>query len=63
MPPHEQRVVEEAAELLDKSNKLHAFFSSSIFQGLDATNKDLLHRQHDAMLEYQSILQQRIALF
>ena len=37
LQPHEVRVVEERAELMDKITKLHTFMASKFYQTLDTT--------------------------
>jgi hypothetical protein len=63
MQPHQQRVVEEKAELDNKIQKLNAFFHSSIFSSLPEAEKDRMKRQVGVMEEYSSILQERINAF
>ena len=61
MKPHEQRVVQEAADLREKSIKLNAFVSSETFMSLVQEDRSLLHDQFLAMRDYYHILQKRIA--
>lgn len=62
--PHQQRVVEEKAELDDKLAKLKSFIDdSAIFEGLPAAEKERLVRQHSCMTEYSDILGERISHF
>jgi len=63
MLPHQQRVVDEATELKDKRDKLGAFFSTEIYNGLDEIDKGLLVAQHGAMVAYSNILDLRISRF
>jgi hypothetical protein len=63
LPPHQQRVIDERAELQDKTEKLAAFFGSPIFQRLGDAEKFRLRAQIDAMVVYGNILAQRIAAF
>jgi hypothetical protein len=63
IPPHQQRVIDEKAELDDKLTKLKAFFDTPIFAGLDPNEQDRLCAQSEAMGVYAEILAQRIAAF
>lgn len=63
LPPHQQRVIGEKAQLDDKIGKLAAFFSSDRYQGLDATEQERLTVQLGAMREYAGVLAERIAAF
>lgn len=64
MQPHQQRVVDEKAELENKVTKLNAFITSSlVFTDLDATQQGLLMAQVGAMNSYLEILNLRIASF
>ena len=61
--PHEQRVLQERAELNLDVNKLTAFFNSETFRGLSEIEKYVMFKQHTAMVEYRSALDLRINLF
>jgi hypothetical protein len=63
MQPHQQRVVDELAELEGKRTKLQAFFDTPICAGLPEDEQWRLARQHDAMETYGAILAERIAAF
>ncbi len=63
VPPHQQRVLDEKAELDDRSTKLQAFFSNPIFSGLPADEQDRLQKQAVAMQAYSEVLGERIAAF
>ena len=64
MKPHEQRVVDEKAELSERLEKLNDFISSSpIFEGLPEKDQSLLVSQKFAMSEYEAILTERISRF
>jgi hypothetical protein len=63
MVPHQQRVVNEKAELDEKREKLLAFFNTDLFRGLDQAEKDRLRTQHGVMGVYSEILHQRISAF
>lgn len=63
MAPHQQRVVDEKAELDEKREKLLAFFNTDLFRGLDQAEKDRLRTQHGVMGVYSEILHQRISAF
>ncbi|SDC66662.1 hypothetical protein SAMN05428966_10271 [Massilia sp. PDC64] len=63
MQPHQQRVVDEKAELDDKRSKLLNFTGTTVFTGLDAEERRRLLNQLDAMDVYSDILGERIAAF
>lgn len=61
---HQQRVVDEKAELDDNLAKLDAFIATSpVFRGLDAAEQHRLRQQSMAMTGYSHILGERIAAF
>lgn len=62
--PHEQRVVEEANELLDKAEKLSAFIASNpIFAKLPKEEQCRLKLQLVTMKGYYSVLAERVENF
>jgi hypothetical protein len=62
--PQEEMVIAEKRELDGKLNKLKAFIESNpVFKSLSASDRDLINRQYDAMVEYSIILTQRIDRF
>ena len=63
MQPHEQRVVDEAIDLLDKLSKLSDFLSTKRFSELPEGDRNLLMMQHNQMGAYYNTLQHRIARF
>jgi phosphate uptake regulator len=63
LQPHQQRVVDEKAELDDKLERLYKFFMSAIFEALDEDEKIRLTRQASIMKDYSLILGERIAAF
>lgn len=63
MQPHQQRVVDERADLDARLAKLGAFFETPIFSSLDADEQWRLRQQHDAMAAYSGILSMRITAF
>jgi hypothetical protein len=64
MPPHQQRVVDEQKELLEKLNKLRAFIESSpIFKKLPYDEQGRLKIQRFLMQEYLAVLLDRIDNF
>lgn len=63
MKPHQQRVVEEKAELDDKLGKLVEFIQSGVFSTIDPFEQVNLRDQSRAMAEYSRILGVRIANF
>jgi hypothetical protein len=63
MQPHQQRVVDEKAELDERLAKLVDFTRTSIFAGLDAEERNRLDQQAATMAMYSDILGDRIAAF
>lgn len=63
LPPHQQRVIDERAELNDKMVKLEAFTDTPLFASLDEAERRRLMAQHGAMFAYSTILTERIAAF
>jgi hypothetical protein len=61
--PHQQRVVEEKAELAIKIDKLGAFVDAPLFQGLQAAEQVLLLQQLHYMGKYLNVLTKRITAF
>lgn len=60
LPPHQQRVVAEHAELRDKDVALAAFIKSPAFNSLPEGERALLNQQHYAMQAYRVILLRRM---
>jgi hypothetical protein len=63
LAPHQQRVVDEGAELIERLEKLHAFFEMPLFAGLPADEQRRMADQALAMSTYAEILTERIAAF
>jgi hypothetical protein len=63
LAPHQQRVVDEKAELDERLEKLIAFTRTPIFAGLDAEERNRLDQQAATMAMYSDILGDRIAAF
>lgn len=63
MRPHEERVVQEKAELDAKRDALNNFFADKVFTSLPDDEKGRLFRQAGVMLEYSRILGERIRAF
>lgn len=63
LPPHQNRVMVEAAELADKVEKLTAFTVTPMFDRLDPDEQGRLRTQLVAMRTYGNILGERIAAF
>jgi hypothetical protein len=61
--PHQQRVLDEKAELDVRLSKLNAFFGTPIFTGLDKDERERLAAQARVMGEYSRILGDRIEAF
>lgn len=63
LPPHQQRVLAEKAELDTRREKLMAFFSTPIFHGLPESEQIRMEGQAVAMRNYSEILAECIAAF
>lgn len=68
LQPHQQRVVDEKADLDEKVAKLAAFIATfdnpnSVFAALSEPERHRLYDQHRAMVTYSTILGERIAAF
>jgi len=63
LQPHQQRVVEEEAELAERLKKLSLFFTTEVYAKLAVEEQLRLRRQQSAMAEYLAILQDRIVAF
>lgn len=63
MNPHEQRVIDEKAELDAKLGNLIPFLGSDTCHSLPFDERGRLHRQAEVMREYSSILGDRINHF
>ncbi len=63
MPPHQQRVVGEAAELRDKLAKLRTFLDGKFFTTLPIAEQGRLIAQATFMNCYHDTLNDRIAAF
>ncbi len=63
-PPHQQRVVEEAKELMIKIEALANFtINNNIFRSLSENEQSRLRRQLIVMIDYHNILEERIINF
>lgn len=56
------RLLDEARELANKTNKLNDFMRTQSFVDLDRENKDLLYSQSRLMNEYLQVLGKRLEL-
>lgn len=63
LQPHQQRVVEERAELETKLGKLQAFITGERFASVPDDEQGRLVLQHHIMNSYALVLEQRIAAF
>lgn len=62
--PHQQRVVDELAELSDRLGKLNSFIGSAKFNEVGTqAERDLLLKQAGQMTAYWMTLHERIALW
>ena len=63
MRPHQERVIEEAEQLLDRITKLRNFIVTNTFDLLHIDERNRLHAQVAAMTDYHNILRERIQHF
>ena len=63
MAPHQQRVVEEKAELDTRLDKLRSFINTGDFDQVDSAERARLIRQAMIMTDYSRILSDRIEAF
>lgn len=63
LQPHEQRMLDERAELAKKMKALVTFFGSDRFNALGADDQSLMRMQYAAMMQYHVILHMRILKF
>ena len=63
MQPHEQRVMDEKAELDARLERLRAFMAGQTFRSIDNLQRDLMARQAAYMSAYSQTLGERIATF
>ena len=61
--PHQQRVVDEKAELDDRRSKLAAFLYTGTFEALAAAERERLEKQLRLMTSYSDVLAERIKAF
>lgn len=63
MQPHQERVVEERADLDYKMDKLSAFLDSNTYYNLPAGEQGRLVEQLGIMNQYRDVLDRRISAF
>ena len=63
MPPHQQRVITEKADLDEKLVKLIAFFQTPVFADLSEAERSRLRNQARFMDGYAAVLKERIVAF
>ena len=63
LEPHQQRVVDEKAELDERFAKLNAFTLTATFERLDGDERSRLLEQANLMTKYSAVLRARIAAF
>lgn len=61
--PYQRRVVVEAFDLQEKTDKLKAFLATPQFQGLDEAEQNRLRVQLTGMEVYLETLDRRLAVF
>lgn len=63
LQPHQQRVVDEQAELVERLARLRAFFQTPVCLALPFAERSRLSRQAALMGELSDVLAERIAAF
>jgi hypothetical protein len=64
IPTHQQRVIDEKCQLDTRLQALEKFISGSVvWPGLPTAEQQRMRRQRDAMVQYSSILAERIESF
>ena len=63
LPPHQQRILVERTDLIEKITKLHAFFKTEIFNNLQEEDQNVLEEQVQLMMNYSNVLLKRINRF
>ncbi len=63
LPPHQQRVHDEFAELNSRLDKLKAFVVGDVCKGIPGQDQELLEAQVHAMAAYSAVLEKRIERF
>lgn len=63
MQPHQQRVIDEKAELDGKREKLRDFLHTDIYANLSDGEREDLQAQHTVMEHYSGILESRVSRF
>lgn len=63
MAPHQERVVNERNDLVEKTQKLAAFLDTPTYAALDTAEQARLGRQLRIMNDYVEVLGDRIAAF
>jgi len=63
LPAHQQRVIDERAELEDRHGKLSIFLDAPLFQTLPEEDRALLSEQFIHMTDYLNVLTRRIDRF
>ena len=64
MQPHQQRIVDEYNELVEKTSKLGAFIlDNPIYRSLEEDEQKDMKVQYDAMCVYTDALERRINRF
>ena len=63
MAPHQQRVVDERADLQGKIERLGKFMDGDLFARLPIAEQNRLRQQSGWMCGYRAVLDERIAAF
>lgn len=63
LPPHQQRVIAECEQLVDRITKLETFMHTDLYASLPDDERHLLKSQADAMVAYLGIINTRVEKF
>lgn len=63
LEPHQQRVIEEISELIEKINNLSSFLKTDLAASLPLVEQRALNRQLAYMALYADVLNERIERF
>lgn len=63
LTPYQQLVVDEYAELFERTKALGVFFGTKVYQALDEAEQKRLNKQWQLMQQLGLVLSERIAAF
>jgi hypothetical protein len=63
LQPHQERVLEEFAQLTERIGKLSQFLGTAVYRELSVIDRELLSEQLSAMSAYQRVLRMRLSVW